>query len=168
MMEKNNIQPGRFKRSNHLRVNVPRHRLGTREMMKFVHGIQQVLLYVARSPAGHGPFFGPGSEEKWYETVVHKPNGSWNRVAELMMINFRESEHPSLLTAQWMQPFPCEPKTFSRDGQDFTKVSRAVRKAKSLTILRNLANPVKTYHGIIVHLRLIVPNHMVLLKERHA
>ena len=32
--------------------------------------------------------------EKWYRTHVSKPNGEWNRVAEIMMINFAESGHP--------------------------------------------------------------------------
>ena len=32
--------------------------------------------------------------KKWYGTHVNKPNGKWNRVAEIMMINFAESGHP--------------------------------------------------------------------------
>ena len=32
----------------------------------------------------------------------------------------------------------------------------------------NLADPVKIYHGIIVHPRLTVPQQMVLLKEQYA
>ena len=39
----------------------------------------------------------------------------------------------------------------------FTKVSRAVRKAKS-HLYRNLVKPVKNYHGIIVHQRLTERN----------
>ena len=30
---------------------------------------------------------------KWYGTHVNKPNGEWNKVAEIMMINFAESGH---------------------------------------------------------------------------
>ena len=39
-------------------------------------------------------FFGPGSEKKWYSTHESKPQGEWDRVAEVMMIKFSESGHP--------------------------------------------------------------------------
>ena len=39
-------------------------------------------------------FLGPGSEKKWYSTHDHRPRGEWDRVAELMMVKFGESEHP--------------------------------------------------------------------------
>ena len=51
---------------------------------------------------------------------------------------------------------------FSGDGKEFTKVSRAIGKAKShskLTIHWHLANLVKTYHGIIVREHPIDPRH---------
>ena len=51
---------------------------------------------------GHRSFLGPGSEKKWYGTHTHKPNGAWNRVAEIMMINFSESGHPVF---SWIQCF---------------------------------------------------------------
>ena len=43
---------------------------------------------------GHWSFLRPGSEKKWYGTHVHKPNGEWDEVAEITMINFSESGHP--------------------------------------------------------------------------
>ena len=45
-------------------------------------------------PFGIWSFFGPGSEKKWYSTHVDRPQGEWDRVAELMMIKFGESGHP--------------------------------------------------------------------------
>ena len=39
-------------------------------------------------------FLGPGSEKKWYSTYIDRPRREWVRVAELMMIKFRESGHP--------------------------------------------------------------------------
>ena len=39
-------------------------------------------------------FLGPGSEKKWYYTHDSKPQGEWDRVAELMMLTFAESGHP--------------------------------------------------------------------------
>ena len=48
---------------------------------------------VAKFAQGHRSFLGPGSEKKWYGTHTYKPNGDWNRVADIMMINFSESGH---------------------------------------------------------------------------
>ena len=33
-------------------------------------------------------------EKKWKRTHVSKPNGEWNSMAEVMMLNFAESGHP--------------------------------------------------------------------------
>ena len=53
-----------------------------------------VSLFAKRFPAGHWSFLGLGSETKWYSTYNERPQGEWDRVAELMMIKFRESGHP--------------------------------------------------------------------------
>ena len=39
-------------------------------------------------------FLGLGSEKKWFSTHESKPQGEWDRVAELMMIKFSESGYP--------------------------------------------------------------------------
>ena len=52
-----------------------------------------VAPYARRCPKERWSFLGPGSEGKWYGQHIHKPNGSWNDVGDLMMINFRESGH---------------------------------------------------------------------------
>ena len=39
-------------------------------------------------------FLGPGSEKKWLSIHESKPQGEWDRVAELMMVKFAESGHP--------------------------------------------------------------------------
>ena len=60
-------------------------------------------------------------------------------------------------------------KLLREDGTEFTKVSRTVGKSRKsflLTIPWNLAKPVKTYHGIIVHRHAIDPRRMVLRRER--
>ena len=43
-----------------------------------------------KAPTRQWSFLGLGSEEKCYGTLAHKPNGWWNNVADLLMINFRE------------------------------------------------------------------------------
>ena len=53
-----------------------------------------VSIFAKRFPAGRWSFLGPGSEKKWYSTYIDRPQGEWDRVAELMMIKFRESGHP--------------------------------------------------------------------------
>ena len=52
--------------------------------------------YARRFPRGHWSFLGPGSEKKWYGTYDRKPDGSWDRIAEKMLLNFAGSCHPIL------------------------------------------------------------------------
>ena len=33
---------------------------------------------------------GPGSEKKWYGTYSGKPDGDWDKTAEILMLNFAE------------------------------------------------------------------------------
>ena len=49
-----------------------------------------MTLFAKRFPAGRWSFLGLGSETKWYSTYIDRPRGEWDRVAELMMIKFRE------------------------------------------------------------------------------
>ena len=66
-----------------------------KETKKFLCRILQMLLHTPEDfLKGHWSFFGPGSDENWYGTHIHKPNGSWNDVADLMLFNLRESGHP--------------------------------------------------------------------------
>ena len=53
-----------------------------------------VSVFAKRLPAGRWLFLGPGSEKKWYSTLIDRPQGEWDRVAESMMIRFGESGHP--------------------------------------------------------------------------
>ena len=48
-------------------------------------------------------FLGPGSEKKWYSTYIDRPQGEWDRVAE-MMIKFRESGHPVFRATSPLSP----------------------------------------------------------------
>ena len=51
-------------------------------------------VFAKRFSPGSWSFLAPGSEEKWYSTHESKPQGEWDRVAELMVIKFSESGHP--------------------------------------------------------------------------
>ena len=50
--------------------------------------------YAKRFPNGCLSYLGPGCEKKWYGTHVSEPNGEWNKIAEVMMLNFAERGHP--------------------------------------------------------------------------
>ena len=42
----------------------------------------------------NGHFVGPGSEKKWYSGEENSSQGSWDHVAEEMLLLFAESGHP--------------------------------------------------------------------------
>ena len=50
--------------------------------------------YAGRFPRGHWSVLGLGSEKKWYGTYDQKPDGSWDRIADKMLLNFAGSGHP--------------------------------------------------------------------------
>ena len=53
-----------------------------------------VSICARRFSPGRQSFLGRGSEKKCYSTYIDRPQGEWDRVAELMMIKFSESGHP--------------------------------------------------------------------------
>ena len=52
------------------------------------------FLYAKRFSPGRWSFLRSGSEKKWYSTHESKPQGEWDRVAELIMLKFGEIWHP--------------------------------------------------------------------------
>ena len=53
-----------------------------------------VSLYAKRFGKGQWSFLGPGSEKKWYSISQDSLQGEWDKMAEKMMLEFGESEHP--------------------------------------------------------------------------
>ena len=51
--------------------------------------------------------FGDLVVRKWYCTHARKPNGEWNRVAEIMTVNFAESGHPIFQAVSTEQSQVC-------------------------------------------------------------
>ena len=48
-----------------------------------------------RFPCGRWSFLRPGSEKEWYKTCSDKPDGNWDRTAEMMILkSSTESGHP--------------------------------------------------------------------------
>ena len=60
---------------------------------RFEYNSQTVAEYPRQFPRWHWSFLDPGSEKKWYGTYTDKPDGSWDRMAEEMMLNFSDSDH---------------------------------------------------------------------------
>ena len=56
---------------------------------------QLVSIYARRFSPGRWFFFGLGSEKKLYSNHEYKPQGEWDRVAELMMIKIWRKRTPS-------------------------------------------------------------------------
>ena len=52
-----------------------------------------VSIHAKRFSPGRLSFLGPGSEKKWFPTHEIKPQGEWDRVAELLLFPFGESGH---------------------------------------------------------------------------
>ena len=74
MEEKNSVR--RIQRSDHLLVSVQRHRLGPEAKKDSCpEKFSSVAACAARFPTAHWSFLGPGSEEKWFGTLTHTPNG---------------------------------------------------------------------------------------------
>ena len=61
---------------------------------RFENNPQTVSEKARKFPRGHSSFLEPGSEKKWYGTYTDKPGGSWDQMAEEMMLNFSDSDHP--------------------------------------------------------------------------
>ena len=53
-----------------------------------------VAAYAKKFPHGCWSFLGFGCEKKRCGTHVSKPNGEWNKTAEIMMLNFAERGYP--------------------------------------------------------------------------
>ena len=74
------------------------------------------------------------------------------------------------LATQWIQAYPCKNKNFSGNTKELAKVlawSRiGILKSFTLTILWNLAKPVKIFHGISVRRHHTGQKLMGLLKEQ--
>ena len=117
---------------------------------------QLVSMYAKRFPAGEWSFLGPGSEKKWYSTHEYKPQGKWDRVAEQMMMEFSESEHPVFRATSQMSRGTLKSKGggklsihFCGDQKTIETVLRTIISVNQLSIygaVSNLCEECKTCH----------------------
>ena len=84
-----------FHRQDNLHVNVWRYCMwfkGSKQMCE--NNSKTIQQYARRFLRGHWSFQGIGSEKKWYGIYNFKPDGSRDRIAEIMTLNFAETLHP--------------------------------------------------------------------------
>ena len=100
-----------------------------------------VSIYAKRFSSGRWSFLGPASEKKWYSTHGTRPQGEWDRVAELMMLKFGESGHPvfratSPLSRGTLKSKGCGKLSihFCADGDTIETVFRTIISVNQLSI----------------------------------
>ena len=95
LLSRLSVEPEEFHWTDYLHVDVERHLIGSQDNEQECElSAQLVSIYARRFSPGRWSFFGPGPEKKCYSTRDSRPQGEWDRVAELMMIKFGESGHP--------------------------------------------------------------------------
>ena len=111
-----------------------------------------VSVFAKRFPAGHWSFFRPGSETKWYSTHNGRPQGEWDRVAELMMIKFRESGHPVFRATSPLSRGTLKSKGggklsfhFCADGDTIETVFRTIISVNQLSIYGAVSDVCEEY-----------------------
>ena len=100
--QKFTVQIGRntrkFHRKNFIYVDVQRqrHSSGTSSQgsIRCLAHARLVSLYARRFGKGQWSFICPGSEKKWYSIKEDSPQGIWDKIAEMMLLEFAESGCP--------------------------------------------------------------------------
>ena len=109
-------------------------------------------LFAKRVPARRWSFLGLGSEKKWYSTYNKIQRGEWDRVAELMMIKFRESGHPVFRATSPLSRGTLKSKGggklsihFCADGDTIETVFRTVISVNQLSIYGAVSDVCEEY-----------------------
>ena len=63
-------------------------------MKKNVWQMLRSSLFAKKFGIGQWSFIGPGSEKKWYSMEENSPQGAWDHIADEMLLEFAEREHP--------------------------------------------------------------------------
>ena len=111
-----------------------------------------VSLLAKRFPAGHWSFLRPGSETKWYSTYNERPQGEWDKVAELMMVKFGESGHPVFRATSPLSRGTLKSKGggklsihFCADGDTIETVFRTIISVNQLSIYGAVSDVCEEY-----------------------
>ena len=111
-----------------------------------------VSLFAKRFSPGRWSFLGPGSEKKWYSALECKPQGEWDKVAELVMIKFGESGHPVFRATSPLSRGTLKSKGgrklslhFCADGGTIETVFRTIISVNQLSIYGAVSNVCEEY-----------------------
>ena len=123
-----------------------------------------VSMYAKRFSPGRWSFLGLGSEKQWYSTRDSKPQGEWDRVAELMMITFSESGHPVFRATSPLSRGTLKSKGggklsihFCADGRTIETVFRTIISVNQLSIYGAVSDLCEEYKACHVRtVRLVV------------
>ena len=106
-----------------------------------------VSLFAKRFPPGRWSFLGLGLETKWYSTDNERLQGEWDRVAQLMMIKFRDSGHPVFRATSPLSRGTLKSKggeklsiRFCADGDTIETVFCTIISVKQLNIYRAVSD----------------------------
>ena len=113
-----------------------------------------VCIYARRFSPGRWSFLGPGSEEKWFCTHDSKPQGEWDRVAELM-IKFGESTHPVFRATSPLSRATLKSKGggklsihFCADGETIETIFRTLISVSELSIYGAVSELCEEYKAL--------------------
>ena len=113
-----------------------------------------VSIHARRFSPGRWSFLGPGSEKKWYSIHESKPQGEWDRVAELMMIKFSESGHQVFRSTSPLSRGTLKSKGdgilsihFCADEGTIETVFRTIVCVHQLSLCRAVANMCEEYNA---------------------
>ena len=111
-----------------------------------------VSVFAKRFPAGLWSFLGPGSETKWFSSCNERPQGEWDRVAELMVIKFREGGHPVFRATSPLSRGTLESKGggklsfhFCADGDTIETVFRTIISVNQFSIYGAVSDVCEEY-----------------------
>ena len=99
-----------------------------------------VPAYTKRFIGGHWSLLGPWMEEKWYGTHTYKPNGLWNRVADLMMISLREGGQPNVQRNKCVWPKDFWKSEEAKKLRFTTTVTQRQQRCCSASILPSISS----------------------------
>ena len=106
-----------------------------------------VKVFARRFGIGQWSFIGPGSEKKWY-SAENSPQGAWDHIADLMLLEFAESGHPRFRATTPLSRGILKSKGhgklsihFTADYSTIETVFRIIISANQLSILRSSGKP---------------------------
>ena len=114
-----------------------------------------VSIYAKRFGKGHWSFIGPGSEKKWYSMKEDSPQGIWDKIAEMMLLEFAESGCPIFLASTPLSRGQLKSKGhgklsihFAADQETIETIFRIIVSANQLSLYVEIAEICEEYETL--------------------